>query len=138
MSLTPASPPSWPPPSQLTCRGQRNDACTTLWVSTILATCVAETDQTCELAARESAIDPNYVGGGLPWGMMVSLVGDVIISVGLALQKVAHNRIKAQAEEIKARGEEPPKANYAKEKIWWIGIVLTIGGEVGNFVAYGE
>ena len=34
-------------------------------------------------------------GGGLMWGMILSLVGDVVISIGLALQKVAHNRLKA-------------------------------------------
>ncbi len=75
--------------------------------------------------AEESA------GGGLMWGMILSLVGDVVISVGLALQKVAHNRLKAQGGTVK-------KTAHLRMPVWWTGFFGMLVGEICNFVAYGD
>ena len=32
------------------------------------------------------------VGGGFPWGMAISIGADIIISVGLAMQKAGHKQ----------------------------------------------
>ena len=67
---------------------------------------------------------------------MLSLVGDVVISCGLALQKVAHNRIEAQkVETMKASGgslkaDEVQGPAFTSMPIWWAGILMTVGGEV--------
>eukprot|EP00966_Prymnesium_polylepis_P297658 6877339-Prymnesium_polylepis.1 len=37
--------------------------------------------------------------------MVLSIVGDIVISIGLALQKVAHNRLAAAKEEGATRAE---------------------------------
>lgn len=102
--------------------------------------------------------------GAFPWGIVVAVIADTIISVGLALQKVAHNRVEAKIamskklmvsrkeEEAVAtkRGKEAPPGRtlaemktdkaptYPKEQVWWAGIALTIGAEIGNFAAYGD
>ena len=78
---------------------------------------------------------------GFPWGIIVALIADVIISFGLALQKVAHNKVKvvAQAQaKMTYEGKRPPPPHIFKQKVWWIGIAMTIGAEVGNFAAYGD
>ncbi|KAL1523556.1 hypothetical protein AB1Y20_018492 [Prymnesium parvum] len=123
------SPPS-APPSLLSCEDGSGKHCTTVWISTIMSTCYLEANQTCSLANNQG--DDTSGDGGLMWGIFLSLAGDVIISIGLALQKVAHNIIK----KIEANNEKPPE--YTKIKTWWLGILLTIGGEIGNFVAYGD
>ena len=70
-------------------------------------------------------------GGGLMWGMILSLVGDVVISIGLALQKVAHNRLKAQGGTVK-------KTAHLRMPVWWLGFFGMLAGEICNFVAYGD
>ena len=65
------------------------------------------------------------------WGMILSLVGDVIISVGLALQKVAHNRLKARDGAVK-------KTAHLRMPVWWAGFFGMLVGEICNFVAYGD
>ncbi len=111
--------------------------------------CNAAANETCYAAAaayRESVGECGEaaatVGGGFPVGMVVSLIADVIISIGLALQKVAHNRISEREKAAKAVGTDPDpnakKPSMTKEPIWWMGILLTVGGELGNFAAYGD
>ena len=70
-------------------------------------------------------------GSGLMWGMILSLVGDVVISVGLALQKLAHNRLKAQGGTVK-------KTAHLRMPVWWLGFFGMLAGEICNFVAYGD
>ena len=70
-------------------------------------------------------------GGGLMWGMILSLVGDVVISIGLALQKVAHNRLKVQGGTVK-------KTAHLRMPVWWLGFFGMLAGEICNFVAYGD
>eukprot|EP00966_Prymnesium_polylepis_P286196 6610802-Prymnesium_polylepis.1 len=114
-SVPPGLPPA-PPPSSLSCDGGNGDDCTTVWLSTVISTCALEANQTCYLASLEKVDPLADEGGGLPWGMFLSLVGDVIISVGLALQKVAHNRVKEMKAELKASGSEAKEPEAMKLK----------------------
>ncbi|CAL1610514.1 unnamed protein product [Knipowitschia caucasica] len=58
--------------------------------------------------------------------IMVSICGNVLISVSLNIQKYTHVR---QAE----RGSKP----YYTSSLWWMAVVLMGVGEMGNFAAYG-
>uniref|UniRef100_A0A3Q3X6X2 Uncharacterized protein n=1 Tax=Mola mola TaxID=94237 RepID=A0A3Q3X6X2_MOLML len=58
--------------------------------------------------------------------IIISICGNVLISISLNIQKYAHVR---QAE----RGSEP----YYTSAMWWCGLVLMGVGELGNFAAYG-
>lgn len=61
---------------------------------------------------------------------MLSLVGDIIINVGMNAMKHAHN-INTDPDT-----NEPIK-HFTRIPWWWIGIFGIIGGEVGNLIAYG-
>ena len=89
--------------------------------------------QAVEVAAGSCAEES--AGGGLMWGMILSLVGDVVISVGLALQKVAHNRLKAQEE---GGAGKRKKTAHLRMPVWWLGFFGMLVGEICNFVAYGD
>ena len=62
--------------------------------------------------------------------MVLSLIGDIIINVGMNSMKHAHN-INTDPET-----NEPIK-HFTRIPWWWIGIFGIIGGEVGNLIAYG-
>ncbi|KAH8551482.1 magnesium transporter NIPA-domain-containing protein, partial [Umbelopsis sp. PMI_123] len=93
-------------------------------------------------------------------GVVVSVCGNILISVALNLQKYAHNKLQQSANLISdANGTLPyssphipnddgffgyrkstPESDttdYLKSKLWWMGISLMVIGEIGNFVAYG-
>uniref|UniRef100_A0A669BRW5 NIPA like domain containing 2 n=1 Tax=Oreochromis niloticus TaxID=8128 RepID=A0A669BRW5_ORENI len=59
-------------------------------------------------------------------GIIISICGNVLISISLNIQKYAHVR---QAQ----RGSKP----YYTSVMWWCGVVLMGVGELGNFAAYG-
>ncbi|KAK7885994.1 hypothetical protein WMY93_025615 [Mugilogobius chulae] len=59
-------------------------------------------------------------------GIIVSICGNVLISVSLNIQKYTHVR---QAQ----RGSKP----YYTSALWWMGVILMGVGELGNFAAYG-
>lgn len=59
-------------------------------------------------------------------GIIISICGNVLISISLNIQKYAHVR---QAQ----RGSKP----YYTSAMWWCGVVLMGIGELGNFAAYG-
>ncbi|XP_030605969.1 NIPA-like protein 2 [Archocentrus centrarchus] len=59
-------------------------------------------------------------------GIIISICGNVLISISLNIQKYAHVR---QAQ----RGSKP----YYTSAMWWCGVVLMGVGELGNFAAYG-
>ncbi|XP_029958081.1 NIPA-like protein 2 [Salarias fasciatus] len=59
-------------------------------------------------------------------GIIISICGNVLISVSLNIQKYAHVR---QSQ----RGSKP----YYTSALWWCGVVLMGVGELGNFAAYG-
>ncbi|XP_036930456.1 NIPA-like protein 2 isoform X1 [Acanthopagrus latus] len=59
-------------------------------------------------------------------GIIISICGNVLISISLNIQKYAHVR---QAQ----RGSKP----YYTSVMWWCGVTLMGVGELGNFAAYG-
>ncbi|CAL8338747.1 NIPA-like protein 2 [Gadus morhua] len=59
-------------------------------------------------------------------GIIISICGNVLISVSLNIQKYTHVR---QAQ----RGLKP----YYTSRLWWCGVLLMGVGELGNFAAYG-
>lgn len=59
-------------------------------------------------------------------GIIVSIFGNILISVSLNIQKYTHVR---QAQ----RGSKP----YYTSSLWWMGVILMGVGELGNFAAYG-
>jgi len=63
-------------------------------------------------------------------GIVLSVVADAIISVSLNVTKYAHNINHDPA-------TNKPKKPYIKLPLWWLGIILNAGGELGNLFAYG-
>ncbi|XP_061804807.2 NIPA-like protein 2 [Nerophis lumbriciformis] len=59
-------------------------------------------------------------------GIIISICGNVLISISLNIQKYAHVR---QCQ----RGSKP----YYTSVVWWGGVLLMGVGELGNFAAYG-
>jgi len=59
-------------------------------------------------------------------GIIISVCGNVLISVALNVQKFSHNKNNAAAE----------KKSYLLRPTWWLGMVLMGLGEAGNFLAY--
>uniref|UniRef100_A0A7S3DAC4 Magnesium transporter n=1 Tax=Palpitomonas bilix TaxID=652834 RepID=A0A7S3DAC4_9EUKA len=66
-------------------------------------------------------------------GIITAILGNITINVGLTLQKLVHNKIAKMEEE----NNKPEGTSIIKFKVWWIGIVLMLGGEIGNFLAFG-
>ena len=62
----------------------------------------------------------------------------MIIPFGLAIQKLAHNRVAALAAKAEAAGKPPPTLTIQKMPLWWMGLFMMIAGELGNAVAYGD
>ncbi|XP_037836513.1 NIPA-like protein 2 isoform X2 [Kryptolebias marmoratus] len=69
----------------------------------------------------ENPLQQNYL-----LGIIISICGNVLISISLNIQKYAHVR---QAQ----RGSKP----YYTSVMWWCGVLLMGVGELGNFAAYG-
>ena len=63
-------------------------------------------------------------------GVMLSLIGDIIINIGMNAMKHAHN-INTDPE------TNAPIKHFTRIPWWWMGIFGIIGGEVGNLIAYG-
>jgi len=59
-------------------------------------------------------------------GITMAILGNILISVGLNVQKQSHNKNEAAA----------VKKNYLLQKMWWVGFAMMLGGEIGNFAAY--
>lgn len=60
-------------------------------------------------------------------GVSLAVAGNIVISVALSITKYSHN--------INAMRREP--LPYTELPMWWVGLGLTVFGEVGNFIAYG-
>jgi len=164
-----APPPAFPPPlaPEEACHSLTSThgslTCVQVYVHSKVDVCTHQAAATCDRAAAQWAENTGdecvtvdaQGGGGFMWGMTLSIVCDIIISIGLAVQKVAHNRLASKksgalAPDRPSNGSQrvvtPPCAvpPTAEKKtvygtpVWWIGMLLTIGGEVGNFVAYGD
>ena len=80
------------------------------------------------------------------WGIVVALIGDILISFGLALQKVAHNKVEQRkgktllSEDGQTSDGRPVKKEptHTSDPVWWLGVAIQIVSEVGNFAAYGD
>ncbi|KAG2175239.1 hypothetical protein INT44_007727 [Umbelopsis vinacea] len=89
-------------------------------------------------------------------GVVVSVCGNILISVALNLQKYAHNKLQETSNSNGTLPYSSPhipnddgffgnqksipqedNTDYLKSKLWWAGISLMVVGEIGNFVAYG-
>lgn len=62
-------------------------------------------------------------------GIVLAVAGNLVISLGLNVQKYVHNM-----NELKPEAERRP---FTSNPIWWLGLSGTIAGEVGNFLAFG-
>ena len=60
-------------------------------------------------------------------GAVISICGNLMISVSLNVQKFAHMKIEAAGLDT---------TMYFKSKLWLLGLFLTVVGEIGNFAAY--
>jgi len=83
-------------------------------------------------------------------GVLLACAGNLIISLALNLQKLAHIKADgAEGEEGERNdgegdGEQPsestpltkdkPRPSYLTFKLWWFGLILMVIGEVGNFM----
>lgn len=59
------------------------------------------------------------------FGVSLAIMGNLLISVSLNVQKYVHNQVQASG------------GSFMADKRWWFGLALMIIGEVGNFLAYG-
>jgi len=77
-----------------------------------------------------SCPDEDGYSSSMVIGIILSVIADTIISVSLSVTKLAH-----------MRNEDPetgkPVKAYIKVPLWWLGIILNAGGELGNLFAYG-
>lgn len=62
-------------------------------------------------------------------GIALAVSGNLLISGALNVQKHVHN----QNERLPPELQKP----YTRMPLWWLGLVLTVCGELGNFAAYG-
>ena len=63
------------------------------------------------------------------YGVTMSIVADAIIAVALCTQKYAHNSNKGL--------DGRPIKHFLRLPVWWLGILMNVGGELGNMFAYG-
>lgn len=76
-------------------------------------------------------IEASQEFSGKAWiGVLLSLVGDIIINIGMNAMKHAHN---INTDPV----TEKPIKHFTLISWWWIGILGIVGGEVGNLIAYG-
>nr|XP_031546994.1 LOW QUALITY PROTEIN: NIPA-like protein 2 [Vicugna pacos] len=61
------------------------------------------------------------------FGVLLAILGNLVISISLNIQKYSHLRLAHQ---------EHPQPCF-KSVLWWGGVVLMAVGETGNFAAYG-
>jgi len=62
-------------------------------------------------------------------GVAIAVGANAVIPLALNLQKYAHIHNKDE--------EGKPKKPYTRIPLWWVGIILMIGGEFFNLLAYG-
>lgn len=59
-------------------------------------------------------------------GTLLAIFGNLLVSISLSIQKYSH---------VNLAGTKDPRAYY-RTKTWWLGLLLTILGELGIFVSY--
>ncbi|WFD18240.1 hypothetical protein MCAP1_000439 [Malassezia caprae] len=71
-------------------------------------------------------------------GIVVTLASNVLISLALNCQKLAHMRLDAATSENERTPLVPSaRPSYLRSRLWWLGFTLMALGEAGNFLAYG-
>lgn len=70
-------------------------------------------------------ISPTESNKRLLIGVTLSVLGNLLISVAMNIQKHSHNQLAET------------KQSYLKSMTWWCGLFLMVMGEIGNFTAYG-
>lgn len=89
-------------------------------------------------AGRRCAVARTMLGLP-PWsiGIAVTLASNVLISLALNCQKLAHMRLEAVTPP--APHERTPflpgaRPSYLRSRLWWLGFTLMALGETGNFL----
>lgn len=67
-------------------------------------------------------------------GIVITVASNVLISLSLNCQKLAHMRLQ-RADETAPLLARP--VSYVRSRLWWMGVLLMMLGESGNFVSYG-
>lgn len=68
---------------------------------------------------------------GKAWiGVLLSLLGDIVINIGMNAMKWAHMQAMDP-------GTGKPIKHFSRIPWWWLGIFGVVFGEVGNLIAYG-
>ena len=80
-------------------------------------------------------------------GCLISICGNIMISVSLNLQKYVHNQLRQSPQRLCSSSALLPDneeksigfstTDYLRHPLWWVGITLMAVGELGNFAAYG-
>jgi hypothetical protein len=73
-------------------------------------------------------------------GVSTAIIGNLLISVALNLQKYVHNIITLDLDSLHNNNlstSSKPSFAYLEYRVWWLGMALLLVGEMGNFVAYG-
>lgn len=85
------------------------------------------------LTAREHSYLPhvsfNTESAQLVIGIVLAVAGNLVISMGLNVQKYVHN-----LNDVKPEAERVP---FTASPVWWLGLAGTVAGELGNFLAFG-
>jgi len=68
---------------------------------------------------------PSETNKRLLIGVTLSVMGNLLISVAMNVQKYSHNQLIDS------------NKSYIRSFTWWVGLLLMILGEIGNFTAYG-
>ncbi|BFZ55291.1 hypothetical protein PYCC9005_002331 [Savitreella phatthalungensis] len=96
-------------------------------------------------------------------GYVLAIVGNIVVSLSLNTQRLAHKKLEEDSHDDHHNDEErqqphdyndrdhnnheddrdattatdsQPQRNYLRSPYWWAGIVLMAAGETGNFLAY--
>eukprot|EP00117_Sycon_ciliatum_P023506 scpid61404/ scgid19966/ NIPA-like protein 2 len=97
----------------------------------------ASTDQPSVYDPHSLAADPAMAGmshaEAVLIGSAVAVGGNLLISVSMNAQRFAHT---SQQQQRDADGVEKSRSSYLCNWIWWVGLLLMVGGELGNFAAY--
>jgi heme/copper-type cytochrome/quinol oxidase subunit 2 len=60
-------------------------------------------------------------------GVILSVIADAFIAIAVCIQKYAHNKNQGP--------DGNPVKHFIFLPVWWAGMILNIGGEVGNMVS---
>lgn len=71
-------------------------------------------------------------------GVVCAIAGNICISVALNIQKHVHNSLAdVESQSLLDVTSEAHTAKYTEHRLWWLGMLVMLIGELGNFAAYG-